>query len=205
MIPIKLPQAFFASYRRTCSEFLWGKGHPRLGFERLTNWVVLVDENNRLECSRTYKSMDEHRKCALHTNTATTLDRPNVCFTCCKQHPLIYNTFQIFQKTCRNFQICSSLGPLTPICNNLDFPQGLSDLFLSYTWRHTDMRAEHFFSRDTFLTLPKLSTQMSGQPFPFWTYCQIRHFSLTHKHAPNMLDNSHLLKCFVPKKNRKDI
>lgn len=35
-ILIKLPQAFYASYRRACTEFLWGKGRPRLSFERLT-------------------------------------------------------------------------------------------------------------------------------------------------------------------------
>lgn len=35
-VSIRVPQAFFASYRRACTEFVWGKSHPRLSFERLT-------------------------------------------------------------------------------------------------------------------------------------------------------------------------
>lgn len=35
-VPLRIPQAFLASYRRACTEFIWGKSHSRLSFERLT-------------------------------------------------------------------------------------------------------------------------------------------------------------------------
>lgn len=35
-IPIKLPQAIFASVRSICSTFIWGKAKPRISFDRLT-------------------------------------------------------------------------------------------------------------------------------------------------------------------------
>lgn len=35
-IPIKIPPAFFLSYRRECTSFLWGKSWPRLNHNSLT-------------------------------------------------------------------------------------------------------------------------------------------------------------------------
>lgn len=35
-VPVKLPPAFFITYRRTCSDFFWGKLCPRISYSRLT-------------------------------------------------------------------------------------------------------------------------------------------------------------------------
>lgn len=106
---------------------------------------------------------------------------PNNIPPACTQHPLIGCTLQTFQKACRTLHISSTQGSMTPIRNNPEFPTGMSDTFLKDSWPHTDIRTEHFFSGDTFLSLPSLPTKTTDRPFPRWTYLQIRHF-LNHPH-----------------------
>lgn len=106
---------------------------------------------------------------------------PNNIPLACTQHPLIGCTLQSFQKACRKHHISSTHGPLMPIRNNPEFPTGMTDTFLTDFWPHTDIRAEHFFSGDTFISLTNLPTRSNDRPFPRWTYLQIRHF-LNHPH-----------------------
>lgn len=197
-VPIHLPQSIFASYRKACSDFLWGKNHPRLSFERLTQPKLkggiglpdiakyhiacqlsqIVDWNVHSHTKAWTKIENEFSSIPIRLlpwiNSSYT---PQVC----KRHPLIGITLQTFQKACRKQHISSTQGPLTPIRNNPDFPAGLSDTFLADFWPHVNVRAEHFFSRHTFVSCSDLPTQKSGKPFPQWMYFQIRHF-LNHAH-----------------------
>lgn len=94
----------------------------------------------------------------------------------CKQHPLIGNTLQTLNKTCLQFKISSSLGPLTLIRQNLDFPLGNDGSFLPEVGPHTDPRAGDFFSGETIIPLSTLAAQMPDQHVSFWPYMQLRHF-----------------------------
>lgn len=200
-VPIKLPQAFYTSYRRACSNFLWGKDRPRLSFDRLTlpklkggialpdiakyHWACqlsrIVDWNVHSHTKAWTKIENEFS--SIPVQQLPWISPINVPLAC-KQHPLISNTLQSFQTACRKHHISSTPGPMTPIRNNPDFPSGLSDTFLADYWPHTDIRAEHFFSENTFLTIPNLPKQTSGRPFPLWTYFHIRHvLNHPHKHS----------------------
>lgn len=79
-----------------------------------------------------------------------------------KKHPLIYN-----------FQISSLTGPLTPIHNKPEFTKCLVPFRNLAQHRYM---CRTLLLRRHFLTLSKLSTQVSRQSFPLWTYFQLWHF-----------------------------
>lgn len=187
-VPIKLPQALYASYRRACTAFVWGKSYLRLSYERLTlpklkggiGFPDIAKYHWACQLTRIIDwNIHAHTKAWININNVfSSIPLCHLTWTAwmyIPQHPLISNTLQIFKKACHKFKISSSPGPLTPIRNNPGFPPGLLDSFLSEIWPHTDVRAEHFFSRNTFLTLPALSAQMPGHSFPFWMYIQLQH------------------------------
>lgn len=116
-IPIKLPQAFYASYCRACMEFVWGKSHPILSFERiilpklkgdigfpdiakhhwacqltrLTDWNVHAHTKAWADIEDAFSSISI---CQLPWSASTHVPPDS------KQHPLISNTLQIFKKAC---------------------------------------------------------------------------------------------------------
>lgn len=209
-VPIRLPKAFYASYRRACNEFIWGTNRPRLSFERLSlpklkGGLALPDiakYHQACQLSRIVDwSVHSHTKAWTQIENEFSLTPVrSLPWTptrripqTCSQHPLISSTLQSFKSMCQKHHISSNPSPLTPIRNNADFPPGLHSTFLKGYWPQDDIRAKHFFSGNTFQAITNLPAHVSGKPFPSWIYNQIRHFLA---HPPKNTDYSRQLTPF---------
>lgn len=122
---------------------------------------------------------------------------------CCKQHPFIGNILRIFTKMCHQFKISTSLGPLTPVYQNPEFPLGMGNNFLLHRGSHSDLRTGHFFSNATLIPRSTLTTILHSF-LPGRTHNFII-FLMTLSYDHPLRDKNHHSKYFAPILSHKDI
>lgn len=160
-IPKKLPNTFFTSFWRACTAFLRGTSLSRLSYHGLTitklkGGIGLPDIFQYHQACQLARIIDwnVHFKVKVwvqleHAMTHSPLHQlpwitSRLTPSSCKTHPL-NTTLVTLREACIKYTISSIPGPLTPICQNLDFPPGISASFLLDVWPYPAIHAEHFF------------------------------------------------------------
>lgn len=201
-IPIKLPQTFSSTYKKVCTNFIWGTKRPRLDFARLTTpkllgGLGLTDICKYQQACHLARIVDWNihikNKDWIHLEQSFSdipiaqlpWTEPRYIPALSKNHPLINPTLATFHTACKKYKISSLHGPMTPLRLNPDFTPGMHTSFLVDHWPYPTVRAEHFFNDAHLLTQSALATKLNIDTFPFWTYVQLRHFFNKPKPRPD--------------------
>lgn len=201
-VPIVIPQAFFSSYKKICTDFVWNKFHPRLNYDRLTTpkpkgGIGLPDIFKYYQACCLTRFIDwnvhyEHKDWVKLEQLFSPLPltqilwiKPHNIHAACKQHPLIRPTLLTFRRACNKHEISSANVPMTPVKLNPDFTPGMHSNFLSDGWPHPTIRAGQFFLGNKLLSQTDLANKINKVSFHFWTYVQLRNFLLKPNPRPD--------------------
>lgn len=192
-IPIHLPPAFFHSYKKACTSFIWRGSPPRIKYSRLTfsktkGGIALPDLYQYYLACHLTRVVDwcttrsgkpwvtlENSFVPGHLHYLPWISSKHWTQPI-KKHPLIYPSLLALASAMTTSQLSSRPGPLTSLRGNPDFPPGLSNTFLKQEWPHEEVQAHHFFHADRLRTYDNLKSLSLTKNFPFWTYRQLTHF-----------------------------
>lgn len=93
-----------------------------------------------------------------------------------KHHPLIHTSLSVLHKATRNTGLSGSVGPLTPIQDNPDFPPGVGNRFLQSPDPGHILLAKHCFQGTQIKNFQTLKTDVPLPDLTLWNYRQIRSF-----------------------------
>ena len=192
-VPIKIPPAFFASYRKACTDFVWQGARPRLsnvrlttpklkggvglpdiykyhlacGLTRIVDWTIHSGQKDWLQLEQLFSP--------LRLPQLPWIAQQNVPADC-TEHPLIRPSLLAFREACNKHRLSDLYGPMTPLRMNPDFTPGMHPAFLAEDWPHPTVQTNQCFTNGRLLLQSELASKINKDVFPFWTYVQIRHF-----------------------------
>lgn len=100
----------------------------------------------------------------------------NLCPKQLKQHPLIGATLKTLQAINQRHLLTSSLGPLTPLTTNPDFPSGMDGSIQSLYNRNTPLLVAHCLKNNKIKSQADLRKEIGQTPLHFKEYQQIHDF-----------------------------
>lgn len=192
-IPIKLPTAFFTSFKSACRTFLWAKRPARLKWDRLT-LPKLRSGIGLPNLSRYHKACLLKRVVDWHVHRRdkewVELEEAFVGFwsshlpwidpvftpTSCSSHPLISPTLSCLKATNIGPDAAPFPGPMTLLNHNPSFPNGISTTDPQSSQSAPSLRAFQFFDSGTLLSESEMALKFPDFRLPRFKFFQLRHF-----------------------------
>lgn len=162
-VPLSLLTAFFATYRKACSAFLWRDSPPRIKYSRLTlpktrGGIGLPDLHKYYIACHLTRITDWNihafKKSWVFLEGAFSAGLLHLPWLSSKNwpqslsnHPLIYPSLLAYRKSRLGGISAPIPGPLTSLWGNPDFPPGDSNSFPQQEWPFEDVLLREWFAR----------------------------------------------------------